>query len=185
MATAGCVLVTKRLIVRNCIGALGCAEDGFAQSVTGKGGMPRVLSGMLVENVTKSLPPDWQGDYSEERAMQWMQEREKEGTTVLLCVEKEAKEPIGLMILFEMDYQGGGKEVRLGYLLREQSWGKGFASELIGAFVPWCRSVPSIRSIAGGVAKDNPASARVLEKNGFHVSSEESTEHETMFRLEV
>ncbi len=53
--------------------------------------------------------------------------------------------------------------VRLGYLLAERGWGRGMASELVAGFVGWCRE-NGVVSISGGVAIDNPASARVLVK---------------------
>jgi len=128
----------------------------------------QVVSAMLTDAVTTSLPTAWQGHYSVARVRQWIEERDNEGTT-LLVVDKSTKMPVGLMILFETDAENGdsGVEVRLGYLLSESEWGKGFASELVKGFVGWCRDQPSILSIAGGVARDNPASRRVLEKNGF------------------
>ncbi len=92
---------------------------------------------MLPVPVTRSLPPPWQGPYSVTRAQQWVEERDKEGTT-LLVVDKQVNQPVGLMILFETE-DIYGFEVRLGYLLAEPAWGKGFASELVRGFVGWCR----------------------------------------------
>ncbi len=44
----------------------------------------------------------------------------------------------------------------------------------------------SISSIVGGVDLDNPASARVLQKNGFHVSHEDAVvQDEQIYRLRV
>ena len=68
------------------------------------------------------------------------------------------------MILHDTDTTATGSvEVRLGYLLAENAWGKGFASELIEGFVDWCRGQEAITSLAGGVEADNAASRRVLE----------------------
>jgi RimJ/RimL family protein N-acetyltransferase len=47
--------------------------------------------------------------------------------------------------------------------------GKGIASELVNGFVSWCHGQESISPTAGGVAHDNPAATRVLEKNGFQL----------------
>lgn len=55
--------------------------------------------------------------------------------------------------------------VHLGYLLAEEAWGQGYASELVQGLV---RSLPG-QEIRAGVSRDNPASARVLEKAGFTV----------------
>ena len=91
------------------------------------------------------------------------------------------------MILFEMEAEegNGATDIRLGYLLSESTWGKGIASELVHGFVSWCRGQTSILSIAGGVALDNPASNRVLEKNGFQLiqGEDEVIQDEQLFRL--
>jgi ribosomal-protein-alanine N-acetyltransferase len=92
------------------------------------------------------------------------------------------------MILFEMEAEGScGTEVRLGYLVSEASWGQGFASELVDGFIGWCRKHTSISSIAGGVAPDNPASKRVLEKNGFQLvqTAHEIDPEEELYRLSL
>ena len=46
-------------------------------------------------------------------------------------------------------------------------------------------ALPEISSIAGGVALDNPASRRVLQKNGFLLveNEEELDQDEQLFRL--
>ena len=78
-------------------------------------------------------------------------------------------------------------EIRVGYLLAEPYWGRGFASELIAGLVAWCRQQPSVEFLAGGVAADNPASARVLEKNGFRQSTAEDdvSNSEAIWRLSL
>ena len=127
-----------------------------------------VVAGILTEPVTRTLPAAWHGAYSEERARDWIAERDREGAT-LLVAEKASANPVGLVILLESPSEDG-TELRLGYLLAEASWGKGVASELVDGLVQWCRAQAEIRSLAGGVAPDNPASKRVLEKNGFRSS---------------
>jgi len=127
-----------------------------------------VVAQMLTEPVTRSLPEPWHGRYSLDRAGAWVEERDEEGTT-LLVIEKSSREPVGLVLLFETTTGDDthGIDVRLGYLLSEASWGAGFASELVAGLVLWCRAYPVISSITGGVNPDNRASKRVLEKNGF------------------
>ena len=91
------------------------------------------------------------------------------------------------MILFGMEAEEGkdDTDIRLGYLLSEGSWGKGFASELVQGFVNWCVGQTSIASIAGGVARTNHASRRVLEKNGFQLiqTENEVVQDEQLFQL--
>ena len=122
---------------------------------------------ILTPPVTQSLPEGWQGEYTIGRAARWIEEREQDAAT-LLVVERSSKTAIGLMFLFESDDDQSGRSVRVGYLLAESVWGQGLASELLKGFVDWCRTV-EISSIVGGVERDNIASQRVLEKNGFTI----------------
>ena len=158
------------------------SRAGFSQS---EQDLARVVTAIMTEPVTRSLPPDWQGPYDIDRAENWIAERDQEGPT-LLVVERATGEAIGLVILFEFEADHlSGVDVRLGYMLAESAWGTGLASELIAGFVDWCRSRGRIRSLAGGVASDNPASARVLEKNGFRPieDPDDHPEGEQIFEL--
>lgn len=55
----------------------------------------------------------------------------------------------------------------LGYCLGKSAWGRGFATEVVGALVQWFRSNPTVYRFAAQVDVDNVASCRVLEKHGF------------------
>ena len=129
--------------------------------------LEEVVVALLTRKVTRSLPAAWQGEYTGERARQWISERDREGTT-LLVIDRAIREPVGLVILFETELESGGIEVRLGYLLSEDVWGRGIASELVGGFASWCRGQNSVSRVSAGVGENNPASMRVLEKAGFH-----------------
>jgi RimJ/RimL family protein N-acetyltransferase len=132
--------------------------------------LPAFVMSLMTPGVTRSLPEPWQGEYTLKRAREWVQERDIESTT-LLIVDRSSRMPIGLVILFEEDHEGDGRiRVRLGYMLMESMWGKGIASELIQGLVKWCRNA-GVASIVGGVERENLASRRVLEKNGFILKS--------------
>lgn len=151
--------------------------------------LTQVVLRMLTERVTRSLPTSWRGPYTEERARRWIEERDREATT-LLVVDRLSKAPLGLSILLETDSEevAGGIEVRFGYLLAESGWGKGYARELIGGFVDWCRQQADIVSIVGGVERDHIALQRVLEKNGFlrvQQSVDMAAQGESLYRLRL
>jgi len=139
-----------------------------------------VVKNILTPEVTQSLPPAWQGNYTHERASHWIKERDEEGTT-LLVTEKSTRTAIGFIILFN---SADGRDIRLGYLLAETAWGKGIASELIRGFVGWCK-INAISSVTGGVESDNAASKRVLEKNGFVAEHHSDNKSEQMFVLRI
>ena len=78
----------------------------------------------------------------------------------------------GNMVSFIMQ---GKREV--GYWLGREFWGKGIATAALKLFLQEIAERP----LYGVTAKSNPASARVLEKNGFELV--ETTEKESIFCL--
>jgi len=76
-------------------------------------------------------------------------------------------------------------EIRLGYLLSEQTWGQGFGSEIIAGLVAWAKNNKDISSIAGGVEADNIGSIRVLEKSGFKNSDEKLPGNMLLYQINV
>ena len=147
--------------------------------------LPTVVAEMLTEPVTRWLPPDWHGAYTRARAREWIAERDAEGP-VLLVEDRESGAPVGLVLLFEeARADGGGVDVRLGYLLGESAWGRGLGGELLGGFVEWCRTRPEASSIIGGVAPENSASIRLLERHGFVRDPEPGTGGDLIYRLAV
>ena len=180
MILKACAFETGRLLVKE--------WHSFSPSDWQEQELASVIVAILTEPVTHALPASWQGSYTEERANEWIIERDSEGAT-LLVIEKLSGRAIGLMILFEMqaNVSRDMTDVRLGYLLSEDAWGKGFATELVSGFVNWCRGQSSIMSIAGGVERDNQASIRVLEKTGFQLvpNSVEMGQDELFYQLNL
>ncbi|MFT5090942.1 MAG: ribosomal-protein-alanine N-acetyltransferase [Candidatus Latescibacterota bacterium] len=72
-------------------------------------------------------------------------------------------------------------DIRLGYLLSQENWGKGLGSELIKGLVEWGEEMGNVSSISGGVEVDNKASIRVLEKNGFSILQKEDPSEGMLF----
>ena len=56
----------------------------------------------------------------------------------------------------------------VGYNLRADQWGKGFAVEAIQGLIDYMKGVRTIRVIEGVFAKENFRSQRVMEKLGMH-----------------
>ncbi len=137
-----------------------------------------VVQNLLTAQVTRSLLPVWQGEYTLERAQGWIRERDREGVT-LIVIDKDSRNPIGFIILFETANHNS-LELRLGYMLTEAVWGKGLASEPINCFIQWCNH-HAVASVTGGVEHDNIASRRVLEKCGFTRDPASENADELMF----
>ncbi|MEH6420921.1 GNAT family N-acetyltransferase [Pseudomonas sp. CGJS7] len=55
----------------------------------------------------------------------------------------------------------------LGYWLGRSLWGSGLMTRVVAAFVPWAMRELSLYRLYATVYDHNPASARVLAKNGF------------------
>lgn len=55
----------------------------------------------------------------------------------------------------------------VGYWLGEGYWGKGIATEALKQFIPYCFQHFELNRLEARVFDNNPASNRVLEKNGF------------------
>jgi RimJ/RimL family protein N-acetyltransferase len=63
-----------------------------------------------------------------------------------------------------------GDERKVGYWLGKEFWGRGIASKALAAFL----AIDGRRPLHANVARANPASIRVLEKNGFELLREQA-----------
>ena len=55
----------------------------------------------------------------------------------------------------------------LGYWLGRRHWGGGHMTRIVAAYLDWLVPALALRRVEASVLAGNPASARVLEKNGF------------------
>ena len=133
-----------------------------------------VVCDLLTADTTAELPEPWRGAYDVERAERWVVERDGESPTLLASADDHI---IGLLVLFEAD-----RDLRLGYVIGPERSGNGYATELVGGLVEWARSNAGIATVTGGVSTSNPASARVLERNGFQLLDQGA---EMTYRLDV
>ncbi len=62
-------------------------------------------------------------------------------------------------------------EVEIGYGTEQEFKNKGLMTEAIAAMIEWMRTCPAIKTVVANTTSDNAASVRVLEKNGFTVTS--------------
>ena len=161
-----CSYQTERLTV--------LGYDGYMN----KSELPGHVLNIMTPGVTQALPAAWQNINTASEADNWLK-RVNDECSFLLVQLKDTQEIIGFVFLYEPPITLLPIDVRIGYLLNEQYWGAGIASELIKGFLTWCNTHGSIRSITGGVELDNIGSIKVLEKNGF--VQEESNEEGTVF----
>ncbi len=57
--------------------------------------------------------------------------------------------------------------VEIGYGTLDEFQGRGYATEAVSGLVQWALSQPDVSQVIADALPENPASVRVLEKNGF------------------
>ena len=68
--------------------------------------------------------------------------------------------------LVSLERCGDGR-LTLGYALAPEAWGRGLATEAVASIVGVAFALTQVEEIKASVHLDNPASGRVLAKNGF------------------
>ena len=167
-----CNFKTERLLVRS--------WKHQIQDPSNEHEFAKIVSGILTDNVTKSLPVGWQGLDSLKKSIEWIRKRAEESSflTVQLI---NSNDVVGFMFLYESILSDRSFDLRLGYLLSESVWRQGFGSELIKGLVDWCMKNDDIKSISGGVEIGNVGSIRVLERNGFSIVNSNDQSEDVVF----
>lgn len=167
-----CCFKTERLLIKGW-------KSRITDSLTERRFAEEVIS-ILTKPVTKSLPDGWQGIDDINKAISWINNRDEE-SEFLTVQQLSSLDVVGFLFLYESTDSGSGIDLRLGYLLSESAWGKGFGTELIKGLVEWCEKQNDIKSISGGVETENVGSIKVLEKNGFKVVQSNSNQGDVVF----
>lgn len=132
-----------------------------------------------------TLPLSWQQVEDEIKGRQWLNDRLSEGT-VCSITNLSNERLIGFLFLYEQELNSAQLtqasesflEVRIGYLLAKQYWGKGLASELIAGLISYYKERGNVSRLVGGVELSNIGSIKVLTKNDFELKE---TNGETAF----
>ena len=103
--------------------------------------------------------------YTVDHANEFLRNATTEQPNANFCIEVAAEVSGGIGIRFGSDVHKHVAE--LGYWLGEPFWGHGVMSEVVGAFTDFCFNNFSLHRLYAELYANNPASARVLEKNGF------------------
>ena len=163
---------TKRLIVKD--------WHAFDPEELNHPDLETIVEKILVPDVTKTFPVMWQGKYDKRRAKFWIQELDSEAKA-LLAVDKDTKKPIGIINFFKVGDETSGIKLRLGYLISRVMWDNSFATELVQGFIDLCKE-HNISTVLAGVAPDNTASIRVLEKNNFSSETTDANGKSLLFQ---
>ncbi|WP_209504960.1 MULTISPECIES: GNAT family N-acetyltransferase [unclassified Ruegeria] len=130
------------------------------------------LAALLTPEVLKHLPPSMQ--LQGRSVSNWIDDRRAE-SDILLARQNHGNHLIGLFVLAMSSEADSIPSLHIGYLIAESAWGNGYASEMLQGLRDALAPGPDIRLIAG-VGRDNPASARVLQKTGFTLWPERASE---------
>lgn len=89
-----------------------------------------------------------------------------------------------MVILADTRESTAARTIHIGYLIDENAWGKGVATELLRGLVDAVQTLAPVK-IVGAVSKENPASARVLQKAGFQLRSSQFTPEMDVYGLDL
>ncbi|PKF60789.1 GNAT family N-acetyltransferase [Psychromonas sp. psych-6C06] len=110
------------------------------------------------------------GPYSEEKTYalmnQCIEKSQQNQASLLAVIDKKNRQLIGSCGFFAQTIQGND-ELELGYRLIKSEWGKGLATEAATAMKNYAFSEMRLTRLISIIEKDNLASLRVAEKNGF------------------
>lgn len=120
----------------------------------------QVLEGIGEEAIVRNLArAPW--PYREIDARRWTSRPQDPRLPSFAVIESSTGRLIGSAGLGDCD-----GEVEVGYWVRRDAWGRGYATEAVHGLVDVARMLGH-RRLVGGHFIDNPASGRVLRKAGF------------------
>jgi RimJ/RimL family protein N-acetyltransferase len=116
-------------------------------------------------NVARNLKDRFPSPYRAADARAWIKRvsRETPPTSFAIVVDGEAVGGVGL----ELGRDVFRRSAEIGYWLGEPFWGRGIATEALGAMTDYAFEQFDICRLEAGVFEWNPASRRVLEKAGY------------------
>jgi RimJ/RimL family protein N-acetyltransferase len=125
---------------------------------------------ILTPSVVANLPPYFQNVNSIPSAQEWLKHVVSDGR---LFVVKRIGESKAIGFVFLSTEKSSGAHI--GYLLGESYWGKGYATEILKGLIDFIASEDQVTRLIAGVATENVASIKLLQKMGFiHSSSEDN-----------
>ena len=115
------------------------------------------------------------GPYSKEKSTafinQCIQKSESNQPSLVAIIEKKTNRLIGSCGFYPQQIQGK-QELELGYRLLKNYWGKGLATEATIAVKNYAFNEMGLTRLISLIEKENIASVRVAEKNGFKLEKE-------------
>jgi len=94
----------------------------------------------------------------------FVQYKDKTGFGKWMAVEKSTERAIGWFVLTPLD---GTDQIEIGYRLKEEFWGKGYATEMSKVILQYGFETLNLDRIVGITHLENDASGNVLKKIGL------------------
>ena len=107
----------------------------------------------------------WSREKAEERLRNWFGEQERDGATKYKILSRDDGRFIGRAGFSLLG--GERQDFELGYSLRFQEWGKGYATEIAGELAEWFFERNFAQQFIAFTHPDNAASQHVLTKIGM------------------
>jgi len=120
------------------------------------------LAALFAIDVVEFLPTGFHGLDTAEQQQDFLGALSQQAD--VLALFDVSGQGVGLVILSHAN--PNSPERHLGYLLAQRVWGQGLATEVIAALQAQFRETNV--TLCGGVMQGNTASARLLERAGFH-----------------
>ena len=130
-----------------------------------RGDEPSLVRYANNRNIWRNLRDRFPHPYTAADADAWITKAEAEApvTSHAIVVDGETVGGVGV----DLGTDVRRRSAEIGYWLGEPFWGRGIATEALGAMTEYAFAHFDICRLEAGVFEWNPASARVLEKNGY------------------
>ncbi|NLR96197.1 GNAT family N-acetyltransferase [Rhizobium sp. P38BS-XIX] len=109
----------------------------------------------------------WTQEKAEERLKSWFDEQARDGVTKYKMLKRDDGRFIGRAGFSRFHDEDGRGEFELGYSIRKDAWGNGYATEIAGALAQWFFARGVGRRFIAFTHPENAASQRVLRKIGM------------------
>jgi len=109
----------------------------------------------------------WTLEKAEERLKSWFGEQARDGVTKYKMLRRDDGRFIGRAGFSRFHEENGRGEFELGYSIRNDAWGNGYATEIAGALAQWFLQRGLASQFIAFTHPENAASQRVLRKIGM------------------
>lgn len=114
----------------------------------------------------------WGKTYSDKEVQAWIDKIIKQydefGYSYYLAIEKSSKKVVGLMGILPVNIKNTDY-IEIAYILKEEFWGKGYATEMTKSCVDYIFNVINADIYIAQVIPENTSSIKVVERLGMEI----------------